>query len=70
MINNLKIASVSAKILQSLVEDVLDFAKIEAGMFSLNEEPFKITDLIEDVKYIFESQCERKGLNFRIKWDK
>lgn len=39
---NLKMASVSSKILLSLTEDVLDFAKIEAGRFQLNERPFKI----------------------------
>lgn len=53
---NLRIASVSSKMLNSIVEDVLDFAKIEAGMFSLNLEKFKIIDLIEDIKYIFEYQ--------------
>lgn len=56
MEKNIKMASVSSKILQSLTEDILDFAKIEAGMFSLNEHPFVIQNLIEEIKYIFEFQ--------------
>ena len=37
----------------SLIEDILDLAKLEAGTFSLNEEPFKIGKLIEDIDFIF-----------------
>ena len=37
----------------SLIEDILDLAKLEAGTFSLNEESFKIGKLIEDIDYIF-----------------
>mmetsp|Transcript_34736 Transcript_34736/g.34387 ORF Transcript_34736/g.34387 Transcript_34736/m.34387 type:complete len:99 (+) Transcript_34736:642-938(+) len=54
--NNLRIASISSRILSSLVEDILDFAKIEAGIFSLNTGHFKIGDLLSDIKYIFQYQ--------------
>jgi signal transduction histidine kinase len=63
---NIRIASVSSRILQSLTEDILDFAKIEAGIFSLNESPFVIQNLIDDIKYIFEYQCEKKGIRFEF----
>jgi signal transduction histidine kinase len=63
---SLNIAAVSAKILLNLVEDILDFAKIEAGMFSLNEKRFSIQELIDDIKYIFEAQCERKNIYFKV----
>lgn len=53
---NIKIASVSSKILMNLTEDILDFAKIEAGIFTLNEQEFYIQELLEDIKFIFESQ--------------
>lgn len=51
-----KIGDVSSKFLLNLTEDILDFAKIEAGMFRLNEMPFKIKDLIEELEYIFDLQ--------------
>lgn len=56
----------SSKILLNLVEDILDFAKIEAGMFSLNEKRFSIQELVKDIKYIFETQCEQKRIYFRV----
>ena len=53
----------------SLVEDILDLAKIEAGTFSLNEKLFKVRSLVEDVQYAFEFQCEQKGIYFNIELD-
>lgn len=48
--------NISAKILENLVEDVLDFAKIEAGSFSLNPKIFRLKDLIDEILYIFQIQ--------------
>ena len=50
----------------SLTEDILDFAKIEAGMFALNEKPFEIGALVTEIEFIFENQCNQKGLWLRI----
>jgi len=44
---------VSSTILASLIEDILDLAKLEAGTFALDERPFRVQTLIEDVEYIF-----------------
>jgi signal transduction histidine kinase len=63
---NIRMASVSSKILQSLTEDILDFAKIEAGIFSLNQHPFVIQNLIDDITYIFEYQCKMKRIRFEF----
>ena len=49
-------AKVSAKILLNLVEDILDFAKIEAGKFSLAPAPFIIDELMREVSFIFTQQ--------------
>ena len=61
-----KIATVSTSTLQSLVEDILDLAKMEAGTFSLNIFPFKLQKLMDDISYIFGFQCEQKGIDFQI----
>lgn len=52
----LKMGNISSKILENLVEDVLDFAKIEVGTFRLNPQPFKISDLVDELSYIFQIQ--------------
>lgn len=62
----LKISKISSKLLLGLTEDILDLAKMEAGIFKLNENLFSISDLIEDIEYTFEMQCQQKGLYFRI----
>ena len=50
----------------SLIEDILDLAKLEAGTFSLNEEPFKIGKLIEDIDFIFGFQWAQKRIYFKV----
>ena len=52
--------------MESLTEDILDFAKIEAQMFTLNERPFIIEDLIKDITFIFDFQCKQKGLKLEV----
>ena len=53
----------------SLTEDIMDFAKIEVGYFTLNEKPFKIATLIEEICFIFDYQWKQKGLYLRVEWD-
>lgn len=60
------IGEISSRILLNLVEDILDLAKIEAGKFTLNKEPFVISKLIDEVKFIFGQQCHQKGLYLRV----
>ena len=62
-------AQVSSKILSNLVEDVLDFAKIEAGNLDLNFDSFVISSLTEEIRFIFENQCHKKHINFTIIWE-
>lgn len=68
MTRNLQIWTITAKTLQNLTEDILDFAKIEAGTFKLNEEAFRVRDLLDEVTFIFEDQCRGKGLFFKMNW--
>ena len=65
-----KICKVSTTSLMSLVEDILDLAKIEAGTFKLNEQLFGIETLVNDIKYIFEFQWTQKGVSFNVEVDK
>mmetsp|Transcript_31519 Transcript_31519/g.27907 ORF Transcript_31519/g.27907 Transcript_31519/m.27907 type:complete len:360 (+) Transcript_31519:733-1812(+) len=63
-----RIGDVSVNILQNLVEDILDLAKIEAGTFKLNIENFHLKKLIDDIDYIFGFQMEQRKLKFDIEF--
>ena len=59
-------AKISSKSLLFLTEDILDFAKIEAGLFSLNERQFLLKDMVNEVVFMFESQWKQKGLKLVV----
>lgn len=48
--------------LLTIVNDVLDMAKIEAGHFELHEEPFPLADEIESVVELMSSRAHQKDL--------
>jgi signal transduction histidine kinase/CheY-like chemotaxis protein len=58
----------SGKALLSVINDVLDFSKIESGKFELDEHSFSISKLIEDVFMVFEPKINKSGviLSYRI----
>ena len=62
----LKMGLISSKVLELMVEDIMDFAKIEAGTFRLVPSKFRIEELISELSYIFTHQCEQKGVEFGI----
>jgi PAS domain S-box-containing protein len=49
----------------SLIDDILDLSKIEAGAMELDLRDFDLGDLMEDVSGIFAMRCEQKGLKWR-----
>lgn len=62
----LKIANSSCNILSGLVEDILDHAKIEAGMFEVQQTNFYSEELLCEVHEIFELQTKRKNINLQF----
>ncbi|MCU7929327.1 MAG: response regulator [Candidatus Thiodiazotropha sp. (ex Codakia rugifera)] len=48
--------------LLTIINDVLDFSKLEAGKAELVEKPFVLTDLIDDVIQLLGGQARDKGL--------
>jgi PAS domain S-box-containing protein len=57
---------VSAKNLLNLINDILDYSKIEAGKVHVLEQPFRLKRLVENIKNSFESYAVEKGLNFDL----
>lgn len=58
----IKMGTNSSLLLLSLIEDILDLSKMEAGTFNMNLTEFNLRDLIMEVLDIFEFQCEHKKL--------
>lgn len=58
----LETAKKSAEVLTGIVDDVLDFSKIESGQLSLIYEPFDIHKSVADVVQLFSFNAKKKGL--------
>ena len=59
----ISIGNNSSTILTSLIEDILDLSKIEAGTFSTCISAFCVSETIGQVYQIFESQCKSKQIH-------
>jgi PAS domain S-box-containing protein len=66
---NLAIISRSGEHLLSLINDVLDMSKIEAGRLELNPTTFNLTMLLNDLAAMFRLRAETKGLRFEMLMD-
>ncbi len=64
--NYLKAIQTSGKALHTLINDILDITKIEAGMFEINNEIIDIKQVISEIKYIFSLKFQEKGLELII----
>ena len=57
----------SAGHLDTLLSDVLDLAKVEAGLVELRPEPTDIAALVASVRLLFAGQAEEKGVSLSIR---
>jgi two-component system, sensor histidine kinase RpfC len=60
------IINTSAKTLLSLINDILDISKIEAGMATVKIVDFDLQSLINSTALMLSPQAENKGLNFNV----
>jgi PAS domain S-box-containing protein len=65
--NQLKTVSGSARHLLSLINDLLDLAKIESGKVEVNFEPVSCRSVVEEVAATLRPLAEGKGLSFIVK---
>ncbi|MET7256083.1 AAA family ATPase [Dyadobacter fermentans] len=56
----------SSENLLAIINDILDYSKIEAGKFSFVNKPFEIRDRLERLGYILKVIAEEKGLKLEI----
>ncbi len=59
----------SSKALLSLLNDILDYSKIEAGKITLEAEEFSPEELIENVGHLFSARLEEAGLDLLFEFD-
>ncbi|MBE9221168.1 response regulator [Cyanobacterium stanieri LEGE 03274] len=52
----------SGEHLLTLINNILDLSKIEAGKITLNSEKFDLYKLLDDIEDIFKYKCDKKGL--------
>jgi len=53
--------------LLTLINDVLDLSKIEAGQMEVAEEPFSLSDFVNDIERQFRGMAAKKGLAFNVR---
>lgn len=56
----------SGKSLLTLINDILDLSKIEAGKIELEYQPFNLINVINEIKSIFLIKINEKGLIFKL----
>ncbi len=59
----------SSEALMSLINDVLDFSKVESGNLTLESRDFAILPVIRELSSMFFSQATEKGLSLKIDID-
>ena len=56
----------SAHALLAILNDILDYSKVEAGRLELESAPFSLTNTLDNVAVLFALNAETKGLSFDI----
>lgn len=60
-----KISSSSQSLL-GILNDILDFSKLEAGRMSIENNPFDLDQVLDNLRNLFEERTEAKYLDFKI----
>lgn len=65
-LENLKVLKFSSENLLSLINDVLDYNKIEVGKLIMEDAPFSINELLESVMSAFQMKAEEKRIKLEL----
>jgi len=66
---NLAILRFSAENLLALINDTLDFSKMNEDKITLNNSPFNVSNLLQNIHSSFKSKAEYKGVDLRLRLD-
>ena len=56
----------SSRTLQTLLNDILDLARVESGRMQLVEEPFDLARAVHEAAQLYEATAHEKGLGFSV----
>ena len=59
----------SGNLLLSIINNVLDMARIESGKMELDENYVKVSDIYQGVYRIFQVEAEKKGIHLEMEYD-
>ena len=59
----------SGNLLLSIINNVLDMARIESGKVELDEDYVKIRDIYQGVYKIFQAEAEKEGIHFEMEYE-
>ena len=59
----------SGNLLLSIINNVLDMARIESGKVELDEDYVKIRDIYHGIYKIFQAEAEKKGIHLKMEYD-
>ena len=68
-IENLNALKFSADNLLSLINDILDYSKIEAGKIELEKNDFNLKELVKGIKHSLQYRANEKGVDLKLKMD-
>ena len=69
-LDNIEALNYSGKILLNLLNNVLDFSKMQSTKIELDNIPTDLYDAFKQIKKIYEPQCKKKGIEFQVHIDK
>lgn len=62
-------SNISSHALLDVINDILDYSKIEAGKFVLENKPFDVNSVLNNIMSLFEFQAVQKGLSLKLDVD-
>ncbi|MDO6741770.1 MULTISPECIES: ATP-binding protein [Polaribacter] len=69
-VQNIEALNYSGKILLNLLNNVLDFSKMESTNIELDNIPVNLYEAIKQIKKVHEASCFKKGLTMNLEIDK
>src|SRR5690606_3307036 len=60
----LQIVTNSGKNLAGLIENILDFSKVEAGYLNVENQPVDVLQVLKEVKVLLQTKADVKALDF------
>ena len=68
-VNHLNVIRNSGRTLLRIIDDILDFAKIEAHKLSIVNRSFDLPELINEVHALFRTKAKETSLNFKVSFE-